>query len=218
MTPLEYPPPPPGGNSRPSNDLRPNDRNAIQPYMSREMKQAWVYIPESVKRSAVCDDLVSRDDDCLYWDAMRLRIIVLEKIAERKDDQDSAALHILFDIEKATAAGLKEVIQYVGDLADQRPFNSEYINGYLLEIWKWNLALVHGEMVDVYLGYSPYNKGASDWRAKAAYSGKYFWDVDEDVHFIRQDDGTWVSFEDPTIREIRAGLAIIKERDVKQLV
>lgn len=63
-------------------------------------------------------------------------------------------------------------------------------------------------MVKVYLGYLPYVSGQSDWRASAAYSGKYSFDIARDEHSILND--SWVSF-DPSEEDIQAGLAIIVE-------
>lgn len=96
MFPLKHTPPPPNGDTRPLNDLRPGNENLIQPYFSRESNEVWIYIPESVKRSAVCNNLVDRSDERLYWKAADLRIAVLERIAVLKhENKDKSGMYII---------------------------------------------------------------------------------------------------------------------------
>ena len=81
MAPVKHAPPPPYGNSRPSNHLYPENENLIQFYINREYKDVWIYIPESVRRSAICNDLVEKEDKGLYWRAEAVHVTVLERIA-----------------------------------------------------------------------------------------------------------------------------------------
>lgn len=65
-------------------------------------------------------------------------------------------------------------------------------------------------MAKVYLRYPPYGRD-SDWRTKPEYTGKFFFGIVENVHFIRSVEGRWSSFQGPNDDEIEAGWAIIEE-------
>ncbi|OBT39557.1 hypothetical protein VE00_09479 [Pseudogymnoascus sp. WSF 3629] len=158
--------------------------------------------------SAVCEEMLGRNDEGLYWDAARLHVIVLEQIC--KKDQDVANLSILHEIKEATTNGLEESIQYVNDLANRRPFIGKDVDDFLLKLWKWKAALAHGKVVNVYLGYGPYSTRSSGWCTTPAYHGLYLFDVERNAHFIHDDSG-WLSFDDPNDNDIQARLAIIEE-------
>ncbi|KFZ01481.1 hypothetical protein V500_00747 [Pseudogymnoascus sp. VKM F-4518 (FW-2643)] len=214
MPPYPAPPPAPSRiyekprNNRPSNDLRPDNEKLIQFYIDKEFQKVWIYLPQPVKRSAVCDEMLDKSDESLYWDAVELHVAVLEQI--HKNDQDAANQSILHEIKKATTNGLNAGIKYVNDLAGRPPFNGQKVDGYLLLEWEWKAALTHRKMAKVYLGYSPYCTGSSDWRTKPAYEGIYYFDTDRDVHFIHDVVG-WASFSDPCNSDIQSRLAIIEE-------
>lgn len=86
------PPPPPAqfrcykkrrNGRRPSDDLRPDNEKLIQFYMDKEFQEVWIYLPQSARRSAVCDDMLGRTDQGLYWEAVELHVAAREQI--RKD-------------------------------------------------------------------------------------------------------------------------------------
>ncbi|KFY01440.1 hypothetical protein O988_02744 [Pseudogymnoascus sp. VKM F-3808] len=102
---------------------------------SHTTKTAEIYgatIDVFVKGRAVCAEILGDPHPSLFWDAAEIRIKVLEQI--RKNDQD------------------KESIQYLEDLADRPPFDGLMAIDYLLKIWRWKAALLHGK---VYLGFPP---------------------------------------------------------------
>ena len=97
-------------------------------------------------------------------------------------------------------------------MADRLPCRGKTIKDGLLKIWEWEAALVHTQVVSIYLGFGPHR--CTDWEITPAYQGKFYLDTDDtDMYLIREDRG-WRSIEiDPV--DILAGLARIKVNTVQ---
>jgi hypothetical protein len=59
---------------------RPKNESLTQPYINREDKTTWIYLPQYVKVHAVCTEILDKPHPSFYWDAAELRIKVLEQI------------------------------------------------------------------------------------------------------------------------------------------
>ena len=77
------PPLPPSWNMPPSNDLRPDDEDLIQPYLDKERQLTWIYLPLSVRKSAEVANIGMLNCQDLYLNARQLHIAVVEEINKK---------------------------------------------------------------------------------------------------------------------------------------
>ncbi|KFZ20278.1 hypothetical protein V501_00231 [Pseudogymnoascus sp. VKM F-4519 (FW-2642)] len=189
----------------PSNALRPDDEDAIQPYFDKEHKNPFVYLPRWVIHTPACAEAF-RDTNKgnMYWDAVWLRILMVNCLHKNDDS-------VLHTIKDAATESLEGAMKHSRALADRLPFVCNDVEDYLVKEWTWKAALLHGKCVNVYMKCHDLR----DWKTTPLYHGDHFFYEHRNIHSIREGDH-WAQFPVPDDDDICARFVIIEEHMNKE--